>query len=321
MDAEEITKVQELIYTTKVENVMAPDVIVVSPDASMSEVKALMSSKRVSGLPVMDGDRMVGMISMSDLMNAVETGKLDSAVSENMSVDVKTISKDAYAVELVSRLGRRGQGRVPVVDGDGKLVGIVTTGTMMQGLLREMDIRFKKKEEEERLHRYRASHIFEDIVSDDTGLLLRYVVGEKDFDNAGKASSQIKRSLQRLAAPPGLVRRVAVAVYEAEINLVIHTDVGGEITVEIRKDRLKISAVDHGPGIEDVQKVLQPGYSTAPEWIRDMGFGAGMGLANIKRCADFMSLTSELGGGTRLEIHFLFSDMQIGVGGSSGKKS
>ena len=321
MEAEEITKVQELIYTTKVENVMARDVIVISPDASMSEVKALMRAKRVSGLPVMDGDNMVGVISMSDLMNAVEAGRLDTTVSENMSTDVKTISKDAYAVELASTLGRRGHGRVPVVDGAGKLVGIVTTGTMMQGLLREMDIRFKKKEEEERLHRYRASHIFEDIVSDDTSLMLRFVVGERDFDNAGKASSQIKRSLQRLAAPPPFVRRVSVAVYEAEINLVIHTDVGGEITAEIRKDRLKISAVDHGPGIEDVAKVLQPGYSTAPEWIRDMGFGAGMGLANIKRCADFMSLMSEFGGGTRLEIHFLFSDRQVGVGTSSGKKS
>ena len=270
MNSGEITKVQELIYTTRVENVMAGNVIVTSPSASMAEVKELMREKRISGLPVMDGARMVGIVSMSDVIEALEKGKLETPVAENMTTDVRSVSKDAYAVELVNNLGREGYGRIPVVDGEGNLIGIATTGTIMQSLLREMDIRYKKKEEE-RLHTYRASHIFEDIGSDDTSLVLRYVVDDKDFDNAGKASSQIKRSLQRLAVPPPLVRRVSVAVYEAEINLVIHTDVGGEITVEIRQDRLRISAVDHGPGIEDVKKVLEPGYSTAPEWIRDMG--------------------------------------------------
>jgi anti-sigma regulatory factor (Ser/Thr protein kinase) len=110
------------------------------------------------------------------------------------------------------------------------------------------------------------------------------------------------------------VRRVSVAVYEAEMNLVIHTDVGGEIIVDIRRDRLKLSAVDHGPGIENLQQVLQPGYSTAPQWIRDMGFGAGMGLANIKRCSDLMTMLSEPGGGTRLEIAFSFGDEARRVG-------
>jgi anti-sigma regulatory factor (Ser/Thr protein kinase) len=183
-----------------------------------------------------------------------------------------------------------------------------------------MDISFKKKEEG-RLQTYRASHIFDDIVSDDTGLVLRYVVDDNDFDNAGKASSQIKKSLQRLSVRPALVRRVAVAVYEAEMNLVIHTDVGGEITADIRRDRMVISAVDHGPGIEDVQKVLEPGFSTAPEWIRNMGFGAGMGLANIKRCADMMKLVSEPGGGTRLDIYFVFRDASIGVRSRPRKNS
>jgi anti-sigma regulatory factor (Ser/Thr protein kinase) len=90
------------------------------------------------------------------------------------------------------------------------------------------------------------------------------------------------------------------------MNLVIHTDIGGEIIVEVRKDRVNIATVDHGPGIEDLKQVLQPGFSTAPEWIRDMGFGAGMGLANIKRVSDVMKLTSAYGQGTRLEMVFNF---------------
>ncbi|MBM3298987.1 MAG: CBS domain-containing protein, partial [Deltaproteobacteria bacterium] len=287
----------------RVETVMAPNVVTVAPSVTMAEVKDLMKSKRISGVPVMDGDRMCGIVSMSDVLDVTVQRKLHEPASDHMTTDVKTVLKDASVIEAVSHLDRGGFGRLPVVDHQGKLVGIVTTGTMIRALLKEMDISFQKKEAE-RLQSYRARHIFEDIVSDDTSVILRFIVGDRDFDHAGSASSAIKKSLQRLGVVPAIVRRVAVAVYEAEMNLVIHTDVGGEITVDVRRDRVKISAVDHGPGIEDLQKVLQPGYSTAPQWIRDMGFGAGMGLANIKRCADMMRLMSGLGGGTRLDMMF-----------------
>ncbi|MBI5249176.1 MAG: CBS domain-containing protein [Desulfomonile tiedjei] len=320
MTTQEITKVQELIYTTRVETVMAADVIVLKPEMSMSEVKNLMRSMRIAGAPVMDGDRILGMVSLSDVMDAMEKGRMDTPVVDNMTKEVKTVLKDASVTEAIHNLGRQGFGRLPVVDRDGKLVGIVTTGTVIRALLHEMDVSFQRKEAE-KIQTYRASHIFEDISSDDTSLILRYVVDDKDFANAGKASSMIKKSLQRLGVLPSIIRRVAVAVYEAEMNLVIHTDVGGEIIVDIREDRLMISAVDHGPGIEDLAQVLQPGYSTAPEWIRDMGFGAGMGLANIKRCSDTMSLRSELGGGTRLDIVFIFGQNALRLRAASGKKS
>lgn len=320
MTSQEITRVQELIYTTRVESVMASDVIVLNPDMSMSEVKSILRLKKVAGAPVMEGDRILGVISLSDIMDAMERGRMETLAADNMTKEVKTVLKDAPVTEAIQNLGRQGFGRLPVVDRDGKLVGIVTTGTIIKALLHEMDVSFQKKEAE-KIQTYRASHIFEDISSDDTSLVLRYVVDDKDFSNAGKASSLIKRSLQRLGVLPSIIRRVAVAVYEAEMNLVIHTDVGGEITVEIRQDRLRISAVDHGPGIEDLEKVLQPGYSTAPEWIRDMGFGAGMGLANIKRCSDIMSLRSELGGSTRLDIVFLFGQNSLGLGAASVKRS
>lgn len=320
MKIQEITKVQELIYTTRVENVMARNVVVLEPSMSMAEVRSLLRAKRISGAPVMEGDRLIGIVSMTDVIDVMEQGKLSEPVTEHMTTEVMTVLKDASVLEAVNHLDRQGFARLPVVDHAGKLVGIVTTGTMIRALLREMDIRFQKKEAE-RLQSYRARHIFQDIVSDDTSLILRFVVSERDFDNAGQASSDIKKSLQRLGVAPPMVRRVAVAVYEAEMNLVIHTDVGGVIRVDVRQDRLKVSAVDHGPGIEDLEKVLQPGYSTAPEWIRDMGFGAGMGLANIKRCADMMRLISGPGGGTRLEIEFLFGEDSLGGKARAPKKS
>ncbi len=307
IETQNITKVQELIYTTRVENVMARKVITVTPSMTVNEVKELMRAKRISGVPVMEGDRMVGIISMTDVIDVTVRGQLHEPSGQHMTTQVKSILKDASVIEAVSNLDREGFGRLPVVDQGGKLVGIVTTGTIIRALLKEMDVSFQKKEAE-KLQSYRARHIFEDIESDDTSVILRFTVSERDFDNAGKASSQIKKSLQRLGVAPPIVRRVSVAVYEAEMNLVIHTDVGGIITVDVRKDRLKVSAVDHGPGIEDLTKVLQPGYSTAPPWIREMGFGAGMGLANIKRCSDMMKLLSGPGAGTRLDIEFLFRD-------------
>jgi len=320
MTTQEITKVQELIYTTRVEQVMASNVVVLQASMSVADAKALMQTKRISGAPVLDGSRLAGIVTMTDVIRAMEMGKLDAPVSELMTTSVRTAFKDASVVEVVNSLGREGFARLPVVDREGNLVGILTTGTLIRSLLHEMDISFQKKETE-KIQTYRASHIFQDILSDDTSLVLRYIVDDKDFANAGKASSMIKRSLQRLQIPAPIVRRVSVAVYEAEMNLVIHTDVGGEIMVDIRRDRLAVSAVDHGPGIENLEQVLQPGYSTAPEWIRDMGFGAGMGLANIKRCSDMMKLLSEPGGGTRLDILFLFGDNVPGVGGKGEKKS
>lgn len=305
MSTQEITKVQELIYTTRVESVMASNVIAIDPSFTMSQVKDLMRDKRISGAPVVKEKQVIGIVTISDVIRSMEEGKLDFLVTDLMTSDVRTVSKDAMVTDVVNNLGRQGFSRLPVVDQDGSLVGIVTTGTLIRSLLMQMDKSFQKNEAE-KLYTYRASHIFQDISSDDTSLLLRYFVNERDFDNAGKASSLIKRSLQRLMLLPQIVRRVGVAVYEAEMNLVIHTDIGGEITVEVRKDRVNVSTVDHGPGIANLKQVLQPGFSTAPEWIRDMGFGAGMGLANIRRVSDVMKLTSSPGQGTRLEIVFNF---------------
>jgi len=97
-------------------------------------------------------------------------------------------------------------------------------------------------------------------------------------------------------------RRVAIAAYEAEMNLIIHTDNGGELIAEIQPEVIRIVATDNGPGIPDIEQAMQPGFSTAPNWIRELGFGAGMGLANIKKCSDSMKLESQVGVGTRLEI-------------------
>jgi len=296
---QDVTRVQELVYELRVEQVMNRDVITVTPDCAIRDLKEILRTKRISGAPVMMGDELIGMISIENLIQALERGDISGKVRDQMTVEVRTIRTDDSVVSAVNMFVRYGFGRFPVVDGEGNLVGILTKGDIIRGLLRQMEVQWQ----EEEIHRYRASHIFEDIESDQTALILRYRVAKNDFERGGEASSKIKRALERLGADPRIVRRVAVATYEAETNLIIHS-VGGEIIAEVRPDRLRITAVDSGPGIMDIESALRPGFSTAPDWIREMGFGAGMGFSNIKACSNEMKLTSEVGVGTRLELTF-----------------
>jgi CBS domain-containing protein/anti-sigma regulatory factor (Ser/Thr protein kinase) len=295
----QVTRVQELIYELKIEQVMTKNVITVTPDCTIRELKELMRVKRLSGVPVVSQGELVGIISMENLIKALERGELSSTVGAKMTRQVQSVRSDETVVHAVNLFARFGYGRFPVVNEDGKLVGILTKGDIVRGLLRQMEVQWHAEE----IQRYRASHIFEDIESDDTGLVLRYAVKSHDLVHGGEAASKIKRALERLGAHPRVVRRVAVGVYETETNIIIHT-VGGEIIAEVRPDRLRITAVDNGPGISDIEQAMEPGFSTAPDWIRELGFGAGMGLTNIKACADEMKLESQVGVGTRLELVF-----------------
>ena len=132
-------------------------------------------------------------------------------------------------------------------------------------------------------------------------LSLHYDVSGTDFTCAGEASSKIKRNLKELGFPTSVIRNVAIAVYEGEINLVIHGG-GGVIDVEISPECISIILADQGPGIPDVALAMQEGYSTAPDNVRQLGFGAGMGLPNIKKYTDEMIIETEVGKGTTIKL-------------------
>ena len=128
---------------------------------------------------------------------------------------------------------------------------------------------------------------------------LHFDVSGDDFTRAGEASGKVKSKLKQLGIAPDAVRRVAIALYEGEINLVIHAG-GGEIDVEISADDIKMTLTDEGPGIADIEKAMTEGYSTATENIRSLGFGAGMGLPNMKRYTDIMKIDTKIGEGTKI---------------------
>lgn len=130
-------------------------------------------------------------------------------------------------------------------------------------------------------------------------LSLHFLVDGEDFTSAGQASVQVKKTLRQIAIPPEIIRRVSVAMYEGEINMVIHAG-GGEADVRVYEDRIEIVLTDHGPGIANIDQAMQEGFSTAPDTIRSLGFGAGMGLPNMKRNSDSIRIESTLGVGTTI---------------------
>ena len=132
-------------------------------------------------------------------------------------------------------------------------------------------------------------------------IVLTYDISADDFTRAGEASSDVKRKLKQIGVSPDAIRKVAIAMYEGEINMVIHAK-GGVITVEITPEKIKMILAVLGPGIPDVKLAMQAGYSTAPDEIRSLGFGAGMGLPNMKKYSDSMDIDTRIGEGTTITM-------------------
>lgn len=130
-------------------------------------------------------------------------------------------------------------------------------------------------------------------------LLFTFEVDGDDFTSAGQASSQVKKNLRQLGIAPDIIKRVSIAMYEGEINMVIHAG-GGTANVAVTEEYIEIVLSDHGPGIKDITQAMQEGFSTAPDDVRSLGFGAGMGLPNMKRYTDYMNIESQVDVGTTI---------------------
>jgi serine/threonine-protein kinase RsbT len=132
-------------------------------------------------------------------------------------------------------------------------------------------------------------------------------IPERDFNSAGNGASELKNMLKRLGVDPAILRRVAVAAYEGEINVAAHSQ-GGKMTSHIHPELIHVIFEDSGPGIADIEQAMVPGFSTADDMVRELGFGAGLGLPNIKKNADALHISSEAGGSTMLEFLIYFKE-------------
>ena len=140
-------------------------------------------------------------------------------------------------------------------------------------------------------------------MEENKSLKLSFDVVGGDFERAGEASAKIKKMLKMIGVPADIVRRIAIGTYEAEMNVIIHAG-GGNVAAEAFSDATVITVTDKGPGIPDIEKALQEGWSTAPDHVRQMGFGAGMGLPNMVKCSDKFDIQSVVGEGTTITMRF-----------------
>ncbi|HCM26425.1 MAG: histidine kinase [Treponema sp. GWB1_62_6] len=281
--------VLELIYQLKIKDVMTGALITAKRGDSLRHIQGIMRDNYITGLPIAENLRLLGIVSIDDIVTALDKGYIDESAEMHMTRNVIVLEDDMPLSFAISYLNKFRFGRFPVLNKNRELVGIITSKDVIKALLVEMNREVLKLEETQRMNHAAPAN--------DGATELEFSTTRYDFEAAGHASTEIKKALKGLELDPKLVRRIAVACYELEINQVVHS-YGGTIRCSIRGDTVTIVAADSGPGIPNLDLALQEGWSTANEWIRSLGFGAGMGLTNTKRVSDEFFIESEVGTGT-----------------------
>jgi CBS domain-containing protein len=279
--------VLELIYQLKIKDVMNAAVISARSTDSIRRIQAIMRENYISGLPISDERELLGIVSIEDIIKALEGGYIDEPAKAHMTKNVIVLQDDMPLSFAISYLNKYRYGRFPVLNKNKELVGIISSKDVVKSLLVEMNREVMRLE---KMHnREENAH--------DKFTEMEFTTVRFDFELAGRASTEIKKALKKREFDPKIIRRVAIASYELEINQVVHS-LGGTISCTIHPDKVTVVAADNGPGIKDINLVLQEGWSTADEWIRSLGFGAGMGLPNTKRVSDEFYIESTPGVGT-----------------------
>ncbi|WP_321991351.1 CBS domain-containing protein [Marispirochaeta aestuarii] len=283
------TALTELIFRLKIKDVMSSDLVTAAKTETLRTIQHRMKEASITGVPIVEDKRLLGIVSMHDILTAFDEGTIDEAAELHMTRNIKVLEDDMPLSFAISYFNKYQYGRFPVLNKNRELCGIITIRDINTTLLREVNRIVEELEGE----------LKQDSSEDaDKGVAsLQHYVVRHDFENAGRASADIKRILKKHGFDPQTIRRAAVASYELEMNLVVHSH-GGRLSFRLDPEKIEIRTVDTGPGIPDVDKALEVGFSTANEWIRSLGFGAGMGLPNVKRVVDDFSLKSVMGKGT-----------------------
>jgi len=288
----------------KAGDIMSSNVVEISADKKIAHAKELMKIKKISGMPVVDEKKqLVGIISIEDIIHALEFNKINDPIRKIMSTQVVTIHKGDSLATVVDKFENYKYGRFPVVDDEKRVCGIISKEDILHGILEKFNLIY--------IHDQKRTSTLNTEYSAITGEQLKideakfhYQIDSSDIDAAGSGAAMLKQFLTGKNFHSDIVRRVGVATYEAETNVVIHSRGRGDIYFFQDEDRFIVRVVDNGIGIEDLDKAMKEGYSTAPDYIRERGFGAGMGIANMKRFADKLVIISEKNAGTQVEMIF-----------------
>lgn len=276
--------IHELLLRMKVKDAMSKKIHTVSKKNTFRDVQNIMREHKISGVPVVEHDRLVGIISLDDLIRAFDNNYVEDRIEKYITKDVVYLEEEMPLAIAISYFNKYPFRRFPVISKNKKLVGILTSRDILVKLISELDKEISALEEK----------ITVPPVSIDNELNADFLVKRYDFENAGNASSSVKRLLEEKNISPKIIRRVGIITFELEMNIIIHS-LGGKIIVNMDPEKITIIAKDRGPGIPNIELAMEEGFSTANEWIRNIGFGAGMGLPNVKRFSDEFEIQSEVG--------------------------
>lgn len=293
-DARKVSVAQVLVYELRVRDAMSKPPVTSAPTDSLRKIQLLMKEHRFSGVPITQNGMLLGVVSIEDIIHALDKGHINDPAERWMSCPIVTLRDHFSLVRAVAEFDRHGFGRFPVLDTSDRLVGIITRGDITSCLMHHLERRAEEALAHEAI--LRAASVADEEAH---RVVIRSHVRTGDYDGAGKISQRMRQVLRERGIDPEIRRRAAVVAYEAETNIIIHS-LGGEITVTIGPDKVLIEATDAGPGIDNIEQAMQEGWSTAGRLPRELGFGAGMGLPNIKKCSDRFEIVSDGDRGTRL---------------------
>jgi len=297
---EKLTLVNELIYEIKIKDAMTKKVVFFTKNATFRQIQLKLKEKKISGVPIIDHQKnILGIVSIDDVISAFDKGYVDEKVKNYMTTNVITVPQNFSIISAIHKLEKYKIGRLPVIESlnNKRLKGIITISDILNRLLIVTQSIAEKVEDKEIKNFQRSKKLIDATAQK----IFKFDVRGDDFNNAGQAASITKKYFKGLGIEKDIIRRIAIICYEAEMNICLHS-LGGTILVRIdQQNNAIICASDKGPGIPDVDLALTPGYTTASEKIRALGFGAGMGLPNIKNFADKLVITSSLKTGTELK--------------------
>lgn len=301
-------KVKKVFFDMKVSEFMNPNVTYVLPNRTMSQVREILKIKRISGVPVVSfKKRVIGIVSIEDIIKCLETGSLDVTVEEKMTKNVVVANVNDTLQDVINLFEKYGYGRFPVVDDNGKLVGIVTKNDILKAIATKLGILYLHDEVRNKALQDIDKSLISGMDLDKQNSDFYFKIDYFDVNLIGLGAANLKKFLLSKNIDEKLVRKIAISVYEAEANVVIHSGSTGEIYCFIRDDSIIVRVEDKGKGIENLDLAMKEGYSTAPDYIRELGFGAGMGLPNIKKYSDKMVVLSEKNKGVIIEMIFFRS--------------
>jgi len=273
----QVSFAQMLVFELRVRDAMtSPPITAIATD-SLRSIQHLMKAHRISGVPILANDVLVGIISIEDIINALDACHINEPVEPWMSRKIVTLRDHFSLVRAVAEFDRHGYGRFPVLDANNRLVGVITRGDITVCLMHHLERRAEEAVAKE-------AALVATRAADEKAhrIVINTDVKSGDFESAGKLSQRMREVLRARGIAPEILRRAAIIAYEAETNIIIHS-LGGRITTSIDSNKVRIKAVDSGPGIENVDLAMQEGWSTAGPLARELGFGAGMGLPNIRK--------------------------------------